>query len=123
MSATNEDFFEHSAPTLPATACPLGLEGSPGHQSSGKPYPGMCLMQWGCPHCTTEAALAPLQCSSMLVRGWTHRLFAARVLGERCANKQKPGHAVFLRKLTWDFPFSHSKQQPGKVWGRLWALK
>ena len=120
--------FEHLASTpgyqaLPATVCPLGLEGSPGHQSSGKPDPGMCPMQWGCPRRLTEAAPAPSQCSGTLAGGWTHGLFAARALGERCVNKQKQGHAVFLRKLTWDFPFSHSKKQPGKVWGSPRALQ
>lgn len=119
--------FEHSASApgyqaLSATVCPVGHQGSPSHRSGWKPNPGMCPLRWGCPRCTAEAAPAPLRCSGTLARGWTHGLFVARVLGERCANKQKKDRAAFLRKLTWDFPFSHSKKQPGKVWGRLWAL-
>lgn len=120
--------FEHPASTpgyrvLPATACPLGLEGSPGHQSSGKPDRGMCPMQRGCPCCITEAAPARSPCSGTLAGVWAHGLFAAGALGERCANKQKQGRTVFLRKLAWDFPFSHSKKQAGKIWDRLWALQ
>lgn len=107
MSATNEDFFEHSVPTLPATVCPLGLEGSPGHQSSGKPYPGMCPMQWGCPHCTTEAAITPLQCSSMLELEaghtdflqpgcWVRDVLISRSRDMLCFSESSPGTFPFL---------------------------
>jgi len=100
--------FEHSAPSpgyqaLPATAWARRAAQVTGAGDNTAQTRGAAL-----------AAPAPSRCSGTLAGGWTHGLSAARVLGERCANKQNQGHAAFLRKFTQGFPFSHTNSSLGR---------